>query len=140
MINSTEASNRTTRIDIVHPLGHFAAPLPRINIVLSFTDYLLQTNRAACTLFRLLSCVACKLCKPGKYQTMIVNRITSRNADHVYTVFFQRTFFLSGYFSGTERKTYLCFCDKTEESFIFLFPAGIPVIPAFFIPGKNVLS
>lgn len=90
------------------PFGSF----PVINILLSHTDYLLQTNRAACTLFRLLSCVACKLCKPGKYQTMTVNRITSRNADHVYTVFFQRTFFLSGYFCRNERKTYLCFATN----------------------------
>lgn len=80
------------------PFGSF----PVINILLSHTDIFVQTNRAACTLFRLLSCVAVKLCQPGKYQTMIVNRITSRNADHVYTVFFQRTFFLSGYFQ--ERK------------------------------------
>lgn len=81
------------------PFGSF----PVINI-LSHTDYLLQTNRAACTLFRLLSCVACKLCKPGKYQTMIVNRITIRNADHVYTVFFQRTFFFLDIF-GNGKKT-----------------------------------
>lgn len=39
------------------PFGSF----PVINILLSHTDYLLQTNRAACTLFRLLSCVAGKL-------------------------------------------------------------------------------
>lgn len=109
------------------PFGSF----PVINILLSHTDYLLQTNRAACTLFRLLSCVACKLCKPGKYQTMIVNRITSRNADHVYTVFFQRTFFLSGYFRERKEKR-IFVLRQTEESFIFLFPAGIPVIPAFY--------
>lgn len=102
------------------PFGSF----PVINILLSHTDYLLQTNRAACTLFRLLSGVACKLCKPGKYQTMTVNRITSRNADHVYTVFFQRSFFLSGYIVGTERKTYLCFATN-EESFIFLFSGRV---------------
>lgn len=36
------------------PFGSF----PVINILLSHTDYWLQTNRAACTLFRLLSCVA----------------------------------------------------------------------------------
>lgn len=39
------------------PFGSF----PVINILLPHTDYLLQTNRAACTLFRLLSCVAVKL-------------------------------------------------------------------------------
>lgn len=39
------------------PFGSF----PVINILLSHTDYLLQTNRAALTLFRLLSCVAVKL-------------------------------------------------------------------------------
>lgn len=33
------------------PFGSF----PVINILLSHTDYLLQTNRAACTLFWLLS-------------------------------------------------------------------------------------
>ena len=33
------------------PFGSF----PAINILLSHTDYLLQTNRAACILFRLLS-------------------------------------------------------------------------------------
>lgn len=115
------------------PFGSF----PVINILLSHTDYLLQTNRAACTLFRLLSCVACKLCKPGKYQTMIVNRITSRNADHVYTVFFKERFSF-WIFSGTERKTYLCFCYKTEESFIFLFPGGYSCNTRFFIPGKSV--
>lgn len=42
------------------PFGSF----PVINILLSHTDYLLQTNRAACALFHLLSC-GCKLCKPG---------------------------------------------------------------------------
>ena len=36
------------------PFGSF----PVINISLSHTDYWLQTNRVACTLFRLLSCVA----------------------------------------------------------------------------------
>ena len=36
------------------PFGSF----PVINILLSHTDYLLQTNRAACTLFRLLSGLA----------------------------------------------------------------------------------
>lgn len=90
------------------PFGSF----PAINILLSHTDILLQTNRAACTLFRLLSCVAGKLCQPGKYQTMTVNRITSRNADHVYTVSFQRTFFFLDIFVGTERKTYLCFATN----------------------------
>lgn len=44
------------------PFGSF----PVINILLSHTDYLLQTNRAACTLFRLLSGVVGKLCQPGK--------------------------------------------------------------------------
>lgn len=39
------------------PFGSF----PVINIFLSHTDILSQTNRAACTLFRLLSCVAVKL-------------------------------------------------------------------------------
>lgn len=39
------------------PFGSF----PAINILLSHTDILLQTNRAACTLFRLLSCVVVKL-------------------------------------------------------------------------------
>lgn len=112
------------------PFGSF----PAINILLSHTDILLQTNRAACTLFRLLSCVVCKLCKPGKYQTMTVNRITIRNADHVYTVFFQRTFFLSGYFVGTERKTYLCFATN-EESLSFFFPGGYSCnTRSFFIP------
>ena len=115
------------------PFGSF----PVINILLSHTDYLLQTNRAACTLFRLLSCVACKLCKPGKYQTMTVNRITSRNADHVYTVFFQRTFFLSGYFLERKEKRIFVLL-QTKKVLSFFFRAGIPVIPAFFIPGKNV--
>ena len=36
------------------PFGSF----PVINISLLHTDIVLQTNRAACTLFRLLSCVA----------------------------------------------------------------------------------
>jgi hypothetical protein len=102
------------------PFGSF----PVINILLSHTDYLLQTNRAACTLFRLLSCVACKLCKPGKYQTMTVNRITSRNADHVYTVFFQRTFFLSGYFLERKEKRIFAF-DAKLRKFIFLFPGRV---------------
>lgn len=38
---------------------------------------------------------------------------------------FSKNVFLSGYFVGTERKTYLCFCYKTEESFIFLFPGRV---------------
>ena len=118
------------------PFGSF----PVINISLLHTDIVLQTNRAACTLFRLLSCVACKLCKPGKCQTMTVNRITIRNADHVYTVFFKDRFFSLDIFCRTERKTYLCFCYKTEESFIFLFPGGYYRYTRSFIPGKNVLS
>lgn len=36
------------------PFGSF----PVINILLPHTDIFVQTNRAACTLFRLLSCVA----------------------------------------------------------------------------------
>ena len=116
------------------PFGSF----PVINILLSHTDYLLQTNRAACTLFRLLSCVACKLCKPGKYQTMTVNRITSRNADHVYTVFFSKNVFSLWIFSGTERKTYLCFATN-EESFIFLFPGGYSCNTRFFYTWKERL-
>lgn len=116
------------------PFGSF----PVINILLSHTDYLLQTNRAACTLFRLLSCVACKLCKPGKYQTMIVNRITSRNADHVYTVFFQRTFFLSGYFQERKENRIFVFAQNRGKFYLSFSRAGIPVIPAFFIPGKSV--
>lgn len=131
-----EASNRTTRIDIVHPLGHFAAPLPRINIVLSFTDYLLQTNRAACTLFRLLSCVACKLCKPGKYQTMIVNRITSRNADHVYTVFFQRTFFFLDIF-GNGKKNVSLFLRQNRRKFYLSFSRGYSCNTRFFYTWKE---
>lgn len=39
------------------PFGSF----PVINILLPHTDIFVQTNRAACTLFRLLSCVAVKL-------------------------------------------------------------------------------
>ena len=100
---------------------------------------LLQTNRAACTLFRLLSCVACKLCKPGKYQTMTVNRITSRNADHVYTVFFKERFFFLDIFRNGKKNVSL-FCDKRRKFYLSFSLAGIPVIPAFFIPGKNVLS
>lgn len=96
------------------PFGSF----PVINILLSHTDYLLHTNRAACTLFRLLSCVACKLCKPGKYQTMTVNRITSRNADHVYTVFFQRTFFFLD--NLQERKEKRIFVFSTKQKKVYL--------------------
>lgn len=115
------------------PFGSF----PVINILLSHTDYLLQTNRAACTLFRLLSCVACKLCKPGKYQTMTVNRITSRNADHVYTVFFKERFFSLDIFRNGKKNVSL-FCYKRRKFYLSFSRAGIPVIPAFFIPGKNV--
>lgn len=96
------------------PFGSF----PVINILLSHTDYLLQTNRAACTLFRLLSCVACKLCKPGKYQTMTVNRITSRNADHVYTVFFQRTFFFLDNFQERKEKRIFVFATKQKKIYL----------------------
>lgn len=117
------------------PFGSF----PVINILLSHTDILLQTNRAACTLFRLLSCVAGKLCQPGKCQTMIVNRITSRNADNVYTVFFQRTFFLSGYFLERKEKRIFVFATKQKKVLSFFFPAGIPVIPASFYTWKERL-
>jgi len=81
-------------------------------------------------------------------QTMQAGKISNYDSeqDHqpergsrLYGIF-SKNVFSFWIFSGTERKTYLCFCYKTEESFIFLFPAGIPVIPAFFIPGKNVLS
>ena len=116
------------------PFGSF----PVINILLSHTDIVLQTNRAACTLFRLLSCVACKLCKPGKYQTMIVNRITSRNAEHVYTVFFQRTFFFLDIFRNGKKTVSLLLLQSNRKVYLSFFRAGIPVIPAFFIPGKSV--
>ena len=117
------------------PFGSF----PVINILLSHTDCLLQTNRAACTLFRLLSCVACKLCKPGKYQTMIVNRITSRNADHVYTVFFQRTFFLSGYFQERKEKRIFVFATKQRKVLSFFFPGGYSCNTRFFYTWKERL-
>lgn len=116
------------------PFGSF----PVINILLSHTDYLLQTNRAACTLFRLLSCVACKLCKPGKYQTMIVNRITSRNADHVYTVFFKERFFFLDIFRNGKKNVSLFLLQNRGKFYLSFSRAGIPVIPAFFIPGKSV--
>lgn len=116
------------------PFGSF----PVINILLSHTDYLLQTNRAACTLFRLLSCVACKLCKPGKYQTMIVNRITSRNADHVYTVFFKDRFFFLDIFRNGKKNVSLFLLQNRGKFYLSFSRAGIPVIPAFFIPGKSV--
>lgn len=116
------------------PFGSF----PAINILLSHTDILLQTNRAACTLFRLLSCVAGKLCQPGKYQTMIVNRITSRNADHVYTVFFQRTFFFLDIFRNGKKNVSLFLLQNRGKFYLSFSRAGIPVIPAFFIPGKSV--
>lgn len=96
------------------PFGSF----PAINILLSHTDILLQTNRAACTLFRLLSCVAGKLCQPGKYQTMIVNRITNRNADHVYTVFFQRTFFLLDIFWNGKKTVSLLLLQSNRKVYL----------------------
>lgn len=99
------------------PFGSF----PVINILLSHTDIFVQTNRAACTLFRLLSCVVGKLCQPGKYQTMIVNRITIRNADHVYTIFFQRSFL-----SVLASLIYLCnrlFFDYTTKVHNILYYA-----------------
>ena len=110
------------------PFGSF----PAINILLSHTDIVLQTNRAACTLFRLLSCVAGKLCKLGKYQTMTVNRITSRNADHVYTVFFQRTFFLSGYFRERKEKR-IFVLRQTKKVLSFFFPGGCSCNTRFFL-------
>lgn len=118
------------------PFGSF----PVINISLLHTDIVLQTNRAACTLFRLLSCVACKLCKPGKCQTMTVNRITIRNADHVYTVFFKDRFFSLDILYERKEKRIFVFATKQKKVLSFFFPAGISVIPALFIPGKNVLS
>lgn len=90
------------------PFGSF----PVINILLSHTDIVLQTNRAACTLFRLLSCVAGKLCQPGKYQTMIVNRTTNKTLYTFIRYFFKERFFFLDIFVGTERKTYLCFATN----------------------------
>ena len=83
------------------PFGSF----PVINIFLSHTDILLQTNRRR-VYFVPLSFVWRQTLTAGKYQTMIVNRITSRNADHVYTVFFQRTYFLPK-FCRNRKNTYL---------------------------------
>lgn len=53
---------------------------------------------------------------------------------------FSKNVFTFWIFSGTERKTYLCFCYKTEESLSFFFPAGIPVIPAFSYLERSFLS
>lgn len=44
------------------PFGSF----PVINISLLHTDIVLQTNRAACTLFRLLSLCGCQTMTAGK--------------------------------------------------------------------------
>ena len=55
---------------------------------------------------------------------MIVNRITIRNADHVYTVFFQRTFFLSGYFQERKEKRIFVFATKQRKVLSFFFPGG----------------
>lgn len=84
------------------PFGSF----PVINILLSHTDILLQTNRAACTLFRLLSGVVGKLCQPGKILNYRSEQGTNKNAIHVYTVFFQRTYFLPK-FCRNRKNTYL---------------------------------
>lgn len=127
----------------MHDLGEHSSPV-RLPFG-SFSIYyylirilLLQTNRAACTLFRLLSCVAGKLCKPGKYQTMTVNRITSRNADHVYTVFFKERFFFLDIF-GNGKKNVSLFCDKRRKFYLSFSRAGVPVIPAFFYTLKERL-
>ena len=69
---------------------------------------------------------------------MKVNRITNRNALYVYTVFFQRSFFLSGYFCRNGKKNVSLFLRQKEESFIFLFPGGYSCNTRFFISGKIV--
>lgn len=72
------------------PFGSF----PVINILLSHTDILLQTNRAACTLFRLLSGVVGKLCQPGKilnYRSEQDNQ--QKRYTRLYGIFSKNVFF-----------------------------------------------
>lgn len=65
---------------------------------------------------------------------MTVNRITSRNADHVYTVFFKERFFFLDNFPERKEKRIFVFATKQKKVLSFFFRAGIPVIPAFFVP------
>lgn len=50
---------------------------------------------------------------------------------------FSKNVFSFWIFSETERKTYLCFCYKTEESFVFLFPGGYSCNTRFFYTWKE---
>jgi len=54
--------------------------------------------------------------------------------------FFSKNIFSFWIISGAERKTYLCFATNRRKFYLSFSRAGIPVIPAFFIPGKNVVS
>ena len=84
------------------PFGSF----PVINILLSHTDYLLQTNRAACTLFWLLSLWLANYANREKILNYRSEQDHQQNAIHVYTVFFQRTYFLPK-FCRNRKNTYL---------------------------------
>lgn len=116
------------------PFGSF----PAINILLSHTDILLQTNRAR---------VLCSVCFRVWLQTMQAGKVSNydseqdhqRNADYVYTVFFQRTFFFLNNFRERKEKRIFVFAKTTKESFIFLFPGGYSCNTRFFYTWKERL-
>lgn len=109
------------------PFGSF----PAINILLSHTVLYRLTARVYFVPFAFVC--GC--------QTMTAGKVSNYDSeqDHqpergsrLYGIF-SKNVFSFWIFSGTERKTYLCFCYKTEESFIFLFPGGYSCNTRFFI-------
>lgn len=101
------------------PFGSF----PVINILLSHTDILYRlTARVYFVPFAFVcSC-----------QTMTAGKVSNYDSEQDHQPergsrlygFFSKNIFSFWIFSGTERKTYLCFATN-EESFIFLFPGRV---------------
>lgn len=117
------------------PFGSF----PAINILLSHTDFLLQTNRAACTLFPVA--FVCGL------QTMQAGKVSNYDSeqDHqpecgsrLYGIF-SKNVFSFWIFCWNGKKKVSLFCDKRRKFYLSFSRAGIPVIPAFFYTWKERL-
>lgn len=111
------------------PFGSF----PVINILLPHTDILYRLTAPR---------VLCSVCFRVWLPTMQAGKLSNYDSeqDHqpergsrLYGIF-QRTFFLSGYFVGTERKR-IFVLRQMKKVYLSFSRAGIPVIPAlFFIP------
>lgn len=92
-----------------------------INILLSHTDicYRLTVPRVLCS----VCFVWLQTMQAGKVSNYDSEQDQHTERGSRVIRYFSKIVFSFWIFSGTERKTYLCFATN-EESFIFLFPGG----------------